>query len=578
MLFRSLSLRQRLCSINYQRKVLTTTTRLNFKVGFDGDSLDPAIFVELSYESTAGNQPPPGDIAEKATPMTGKATDYDFQVRLDSALQLQEGWPIKTNACVPQLRRLLEDGELGGQAAVLGVLGYYSKGKTFLMNGIFEAGQKRFEEDVQGGMMRRLLGPPSRLADGTGPGVTTTGICGKFARGSAVEDSQLLLLDTPGRNAPSQLSTVKSEGNGDSAFRNLMSSMLEDIHEIRSKERLVDDMIMDVSDVIVYVVDEVLNEDQRTLVHFLKYIEKKKEFGKKLIIVHNFKRLNVDDENHTDRMVNEQVAQAMNATMVKGSPVKHHYRSKWPLQRDDGSFRPFPVKHFVLFNDNNEASRAHNNRVFNVFAGIADDAVRERYMKNPLDALAESASKHITNYVTFSPIDGDRDNNENHGQVQRKGTTCGEQADCIRITMPPHHVLEALQWELRDMPKPVSRGPFKPITNRPYVDDSTGERFWVVPIQLPGMNIDDLVVSPPEETGSEEKRSSWFRAKRVPSDFILPERKYVLEGYLRKKSEKDETTQCGHFHVEYAVPAQFDATGEVALEDGIFTHRFKDRN
>ncbi len=195
-------------------------------------------------------------------------SEYDFVVDIDSVTSFgEEGWSV--DALSKDAHDVLFSGEKydAENAQVLGLLGYYSKGKSFLLNGIYNAGLQ-YNDDKK--WFDFSAHPKYKRNVKVGAGVTTKGISGVFTGFNPQDEKQtmrnarILLLDTAGRNAPATRSV----------YTDKVEKLRESISAVRSKERLIDDIILSVADSIIYVVDEVLNEDQRTIMFILEHIGK----------------------------------------------------------------------------------------------------------------------------------------------------------------------------------------------------------------------------------------------------------------------------------------------------------------
>lgn len=133
----------------------------------------------------------------------------------------------------------------------------------------------------------------------TAAGVTTKGISGGLAgyNDRNIEDAKMLILDCAGRNAPARV------------WGSTLTAMQGGIAELRSKERLVDDIIIKISDLVIYVLDEVLNKDQRAIIHIIEEIFDGQSFGE-LVIIHNMNRLNCDNTEEVAQVTKEMVQEA----------------------------------------------------------------------------------------------------------------------------------------------------------------------------------------------------------------------------------------------------------------------------
>eukprot|EP01040_Poterioochromonas_malhamensis_P019400 gene19400-22907_t len=304
------------------------------------------------------------------------------------------------------------------------------------------------------------------------PGVTTKGISGIFASeySRRLNESSILLLDTAGRNAPARGTSNKID---------TMHSM---IFGLRSKESLIDDIVLDMSDTIVYLMDEALNEDQRTILHVIEQIAVRGT-EQRLILVHNFKRINCHEEEAREKLLQEQIYHSfdtLNKTRLNGANI---FSSSWRFDLKDKSY-DIEVYHAALFNQ--EHCSKENGLVMKELRSVFAIGKRSLAREGKLFAIfAMSVSKHLDKHIKLS---------SSVGKIEESSSTCDNvskhtkevedpncERDCFKLTNRGFAV-ELLPWERRAMPAVRSEGEFAPNYGSFFIESGYKMR-----IDLPGM-------------------------------------------------------------------------------------------
>eukprot|EP01038_Epipyxis_sp_PR26KG_P012458 gene12458-16711_t len=224
---------------------------------------------------------------------------YDFIVDIPSVTSISNGWPLTMSTSAKEM--FTNDHVKPIPIPnIVGVLGYYSKGKSFIVNNLYNIGRAAKKA---GWLFVDVGREPAKTANT----VTTKGICGIFTSyEKEISDANLLILDTAGRNAPATRSKLDQVKN-----------MEQEISELRSKERLIDDIITDTSDTVLYVMDEVLNEDQRTIIYMIDQMaHDSRKNDQKLYLIHNFKRIDCTDRVVAEALIQEQIVSSFSAKRV----------------------------------------------------------------------------------------------------------------------------------------------------------------------------------------------------------------------------------------------------------------------
>jgi hypothetical protein len=503
---------------------------------------------------------------------------YDFIIPFENISSLQLGWPLIFS---PQASQCLGRPNFQFQnLQIVGILGYYSKGKSFILNHLYKIATEGSEFTVL-----------------TGPSVTTRGFSGLFMdNGKTIEHANLLIIDTAGRNAPAfrippqymgdQHSHSSNNEHGDTtttaaaappapaASTAVMSSsrlssddngLGKQIDEIRAKERLIDDVIVDIANTIIYVVDEVLNEDQRTLLHLVGTISRQRR-AQKLILVHNFKRI---DYVNGDRHTREQIIGAFGATPHQLNsqqqkicgPLLQVWNSNYPILTTPGDFTQ--VIHVALFNQ--QTSTAYNMATFNFLVSITSPAPGQTTPQNPIDRIIGSIADCLPTVVkVLDPPDGIESKVE-PGSVSVPSFQSDLQEDEVAsmvIRLEGQKTVELLRWDLLQLPTREGHGAWKPTQNNFIFNDTFYAR-----IDLPGLNESHRRDTPPTDNSTDPGNCNWWS--------FTPEKKrnleyksYLISGYRKRSLDGDEQTVFGEFVVQLRIPHCFAHKVEYKLTDG----------
>ena len=417
--------------------------------------------------------------------------------------------------------------------SIIGVMGYYSKGKSFIVNELYNAGVQLGESNYN----------EKRLKARTAAGVTTKGISGVFSGYSEgnIDLAELLVLDCAGRNAPARAWSKEDNSSIDQLRRG--------IEELRSKERLVDDVIIATADSIIYVLDEVLNEDQRAIIHIIDEIFQSRS-RTELIIIHNMKRINCQSRAIVESITDEMIRDAFHAQEFKSagslsSAPRTQWRSTWPNKINR---KPFYIYHYVIF-DHNYCKKENKA----TFAIIADRKFRQTEAKfirelSPLNYLIDHIGSRIVDYV--EPTEDNilySDDSTFH--------MLGDQSYNSRIIAKnAEKRLKLKQWQMWEMPS-TTTGEYVP--NHESFHDATHHFFKV---ELPGISPSNRI----EENEQPPVNQSWVRFKKVaPSetDKSFQFKKFVVEGYrVTDKDRFPSAKSHGYFAIETYVELFFANT------------------
>ena len=499
--------------------------------------------VNILFEQ-AGVPPPPRAPIE----------DYDFVIDAGAVCSIaNEGWHIYRSEAASRLidHSAKLSSEDHPQVSTVATLGYYSKGKTYVVNGLYNVGRRT----------QRFIGgvavPWSSASNGTpekefaqGDDVTTLGFSGVFTSYSQGEDltkARVLLLDTAGRNAPADRKSAWS-----------VSQLKESISEIRSKERLIDDITIDISDTILYVVDEVVHEDQRMIMQIVERLQSNKMQGRsqRLIVVHNWKRLKRSEPEKVKSMVETQIVQPFNAKsrqVVDAQDVSLYgaefefWESEWKYPSD----RNMIVNHFMLLDKVTCADK--NDAVFRYIMALSKTNEGDKI--KPISKIQNSLSANILRYVhevDIPPI-----------QPVPTGTAYTDMPTVLKlkIKLADGKGFALNQWAEWEMPRPKSSGDIIPTCTHLKSPDGTssGPSLDYISVDLPGFDDTNLFFR--DQTPTDQNNFVQFFGNLIDDQYV-----YVVRG--RRSVPEDERAfpipvrsgeeeRYGSFHLEFNVSTIF---------------------
>jgi hypothetical protein len=452
---------------------------------------------------------------------------YDFVVDIPTLPSVVNGWPVSI------ANDALNTTSVEINYGIIGVLGYYSKGKSFVVNHLFNAGKK-------------TVSASHRLNVATGSGIVTRGLSGVFTGAGVEEDIRngtILIIDTAGRNAPAMTSELKPG-----------ETLWKAISELRSKERFIDDLIIELSDIILYVVDEVLNEDQRTILFMIEQIARNNR-KQKLRIVHNMKREGCDEK--SKKHITEQVLSAFDAKEVNflegyqdkfGGSLKV-YRSKWFYNGADISWgdesKGLPsvdVDHLVLFNQ--ELCWRENEVVFDY---MMMESTTQTQVSSPFSLIVRASDKHLSKHVRL--VDSDKPCMANSDAIT---------SPFVISAVDPTVCLETLEWQLREMPSATSQGEFTPSHSH-IIEEQKRD---IIRVDLPGLNIAKYVPM----KGTVPDTGSFFQLTIQQSG---EHKKYTIRGRREPPPHETKSDVFGTFNLQFDVSYKFSKILPVRMDNSV---------
>lgn len=195
---------------------------------------------------------------------------YDFVVKINSLLSVNDGWDIV--AAPPLHQTLLDEGEnLGSQwkGSIVSMLGFYNKGKTFLLN--------------------KLAG----ATFASGQTVNTEGLSFKLIE---KKEFKAIVIDTAGLESP----VCGAPNDRDKNDKNPDDILAEKLADRAFTDYFLSDVVYQLSDFYIIVVNNLLVSEQKLICRLTKAMkmehQKHSDNGTRrhgatsrpLIVVHNF--------------------------------------------------------------------------------------------------------------------------------------------------------------------------------------------------------------------------------------------------------------------------------------------------
>jgi hypothetical protein len=296
--------------------------------------------------------------------------------------------------------------------------------------------------------------------------------------------------------------------------------------------------MLGVCQTVVYVVDELLNEDQRTILHIVQHIMKN-DTGQALVIVHNWKRLS--QPNYA--LVQDQIIRTFAAKPLTlgalGHPIPGLYSSSWRV-----GIQLLEVTHAVLFN--HDQCAALNENVFRQLQIRATEHSASKISRSPiLTAISREIARCLSSYVKVIESENPK------AQAPRAHAY-------LEIELGENAALEHLGWELREMPAAHSAGAYKPRAHAfSRVHEQQQQSQYVIRIDLPGMKKEDIVRDGDDRKDDELDSKSWLKitpCSEKPGSF-----KIDFEGFRAcpPNLEGDRCQSFGHFKLSFVVPNEY---------------------
>lgn len=484
--------------------------------------------------------------AETRADVSSNLGDYDFVFDIGNLSTLSDyGWPLFISPRCKQFRSNPAYSANLKYIPIVAVMGHYSKGKSFVVKHMINAAMAT---------EHYVYATENEISIAEGAGVTTRGISGVFAatKKDDLSTTRLVLLDMAGRNSPAPR---WKKGRSWSLVRR--------VRAMRLKERIIDDVALQIADVIVYVVDELLNEDQRVLLHMLENLDE----GRSVVLIHNFKRIKGETEEATVHM-KEQIVEAFGAEKVewtadeqKNYPSFKLFTSQW----SQASGKTQTIMHYAIFANDNSASwnkqafQHLQKHLFNLKISTS------RTVANAINSTIVATEKVLSRLARRVPVQGTGDL-ESHEQPAsyRDATIVVRPSGRVRFVPTP------IFDDMVPIPKIESSGKSSLISEL-----HKNRTHFIITVEMPGFSSDHALAKIPEED-SKKRATSWF-AIIVDTEGDDHYVKVHLQGNhaLGPPPSFERQRKSGSFAEEFLVPFRYAPSDpRITIEHGLLTISF----
>ena len=289
---------------------------------------------------------------------------YDIVINIDSLKAQEVGWEILSNH--------LKKSQKESLCSIVGFVGRENVGKTFILNKICG------------------LDLPS------GSTINTRGLSLKYA-----ERNSVLCLDSSGIQTPVYYFDDKVLRRFSVDKKDLLEN--DEIRREMINDRIITDVflqdfILDVCGVIVIVVGQLSQNDQK----FIERIRKKYQAKKRIIIVHNL--FDIDSLENVKRKVQKDIGLGFD-TVARVIPNAEDDNVKEYIEKMNDKERE-NISHLVLGNEDSESGQRFNKWTIEYLRDILDTNVEKRKF-NIFNELSSFFEENYRLYIQFkSPPKG----------------------------------------------------------------------------------------------------------------------------------------------------------------------------
>ena len=264
---------------------------------------------------------------------------YDLIINIDSLYAKEIGWEV--NDYTDPSRNPNQE------FSIIGFVGSENIGKTFILNKLCQF----------------------NLPSGTN--INTKGLSMKYS-----ENKNLLCLDSQGMQTPVYYYDQKIMERYNLNKEEIKISeeiKLQMINDRTITDVFIQDFILEVCEVIMIVVGQLTQNDQK----FIERISAKYKSKKKIIIIHNFSNLlSIED---VEKKIKKDIIKAFETTeiVIPNSDLKQFIEKKSGKNQEN-------ISHLVLGSENNESGEKYNEKTF-------------RYLQKILDSRSEKNNFELFN-------------------------------------------------------------------------------------------------------------------------------------------------------------------------------------
>lgn len=297
----------------------------------------------------------------------------DFIIESPRLRNAGRGWPLYLSS--------LTTGELLQQKekwSIVSILGIKGSGKSFLLNRLHEAISNHYQSNAES------ISNLNYNLDG--------GIRGYFIPS---DTNGTLLMKMVGSISPWDRYHLFDKAEKVSKIEDALDEQALD-------ERYLEDIAIDVSNTIFYVVDHLTRENQEAILRLIQQLSSRHDEDKRLIIVHNFKHFSPEE---AEDLVKEQVRKAFRAGK---HPFDTHntFISHYSIGNADPRLKGYlHVQHVVLFDDKSSPGHESNQQVLKILLNsemIGRPVNRSLLKESPSERISTAMARQLPKYVLES--------------------------------------------------------------------------------------------------------------------------------------------------------------------------------
>eukprot|EP00736_Rhodelphis_marinus_P014523 Rmarinus@m.20957 len=255
-------------------------------------------------------------------------------------------------------KRDLDPGFLTEDVFVVAVVGFFKRGKTFVVNHLFDCNLPECSAQPTVGI--GIVRPVSPMVG-----------------------ASLRVLDTEGLDAPAALSEISSK---------------------RSVEHLTVRAACDVADFTILVVNYWGNQEQRLFVDIQRDLEIKDSPGAdKMIVIHNY--MQIESASELERAFESYVVEKFRCQKKQCAVMQGRRRHMYTYWISSQVQHKYPTYHFVLGRDGAESGRRFNEQTFATIRTLISSSINRATRRDVLQELRDSF-RHFLGTNDLRLVDG----------------------------------------------------------------------------------------------------------------------------------------------------------------------------
>lgn len=300
-------------------------------------------------------------ISYKTKPLKIKSNPYDIVINIDSLYTKKIGWDIELNNNETPQKNL---------SSIIGLVGRENVGKTFILNQLCDF----------------------FLPSGTN--ISTKGLSLKYSK-----DNSLLCLDSAGMQTPVYYydeKLINRYGFDKETINNDPEIKLQMINDRTLTDVFIQDFILEVCEVILIVVGQLTQNDQK----FIERISYKYKAKKKIIIIHNFS--NFFEVKDVTEKIQKDIMLAFNTTesCIPSTDLELFIEKKSDKYKEN-------IVHLVLGSENKNSGKKYNKKTFQYLKNILSTRI-EKQKFDIIEKLKKFLEDNYRLYFQFNKIPKDK--------------------------------------------------------------------------------------------------------------------------------------------------------------------------